>query len=56
MLLSSEPEARVRPSGDQARVEMPARWPVSVCRCLPVDVDQILMVASAAAEKELVSV
>ena len=46
--LSSEPEASVLLSGDQAIVEMPARWPSSVCRCLPVAVSQILIVASAA--------
>ena len=46
--LSSEPEASVLPSGDQAMVEMPARWPSNVCKCLPVAVSQILMVASAA--------
>ena len=46
--LSSEPEARVWLSGDQAIVEMPARWPSNVCRCLPVVVSQILMDASAA--------
>ena len=49
MDLSSEPEASVLLSGDQAIVEMPARWPSRVCRCLPVAVSQILMVASAAA-------
>ena len=48
MDLSSEPEASVLLSGDQAMVEMPARWPSKVCRCLPVAVSQILMVASAA--------
>ena len=48
MDLSSEPEASVLLSGDQAIVEMPARWPSNVCRCLPVAVSQILMVASAA--------
>ena len=48
MDLSSEPEARVRESGDQAMVEMPARWPSSVWRALPVPVSQILIVASAA--------
>ena len=48
MDLSSEPEASVLLSGDHAIVEMPARWPSKVCRCLPVAVSQILMVASAA--------
>lgn len=48
MDLSSEPEASVLLSGDQAMVEIPARWPSNVCRCLPVAVSQILMVASAA--------
>ena len=46
--LSSEPEASVLPSGDHAMVEMPARWPSSMCNCFPVAVSQILMVASAA--------
>lgn len=32
MDLSSEPEAMVRLSGDQARTLMPARWPVRVLR------------------------
>lgn len=36
MDLSSEPVARVRESGDQARVEMPARWPWRVCLGWPV--------------------
>lgn len=48
MDLSSEPEAKVRESGDHAIVEMPARWPSRVCRALPVEVSQILIVASAA--------
>ena len=48
MDLSSEPEASVLLSGDHAMVDMPARWPSNVCRCLPVAVSQILMVASAA--------
>ena len=48
MDLSSEPEARILLSGDQARVEMPARWPWRVCRGLPLEASQILIVASAA--------
>lgn len=62
MDLSSEPEARVALSGDQARVEMPARCPPEepeedeeeederVWRGVPCGRDQILRVASAAAE------
>ena len=49
--LSSEPEAMVLLSGDHAKVEMPARWPSSVWRCLPLLASQILMVASAAGFK-----
>lgn len=46
--LSSLPDARVFESGDQAMIEIPAKWPSSVCRCFPVAVSQILIVASAA--------
>ena len=46
--LSSEPEAIVLLSGDQASVDTPARWPSSVCKLLPLAVSQILIVASAA--------
>ena len=29
-------------------IEIPAKWPSNVCRCFPVAVSQILIVASAA--------
>lgn len=37
--LSSEPVARVRESGDQARQEMPARWPWRVWWVWPVEAE-----------------
>lgn len=43
----------MRLSGDQARVEIPARWPERTRRSLPVGRDQTLMVASAAAEMKI---
>ena len=46
MDLSSEPEARVMLSGDQAMVLMPARWARRVCRWVPWGSDQIFIVAS----------
>lgn len=49
--LSSDPEAMVLLSGDQAKVEIPARWPSRTLRHLPVEVSQILIVASAAIPK-----
>jgi hypothetical protein len=46
MDLSSEPEASRRESGDQARMEIPARWPSSVCSRVPEEADQSFMVQS----------
>jgi len=46
--LSSEPEARMFESGLHAIVEIPARWPSSVCSCLPIFAFHILIVPSAA--------
>lgn len=46
--LSSDPEAKVLESGLQAMVEMPAKWPSKVWRCLPEEVSHILIVVSAA--------
>lgn len=48
MDLSSDPDAMVLLSGDQARADMPARWPSSTCIHLPVAKSQTLTVASAA--------
>lgn len=45
--LSSEPEARMLESGDQAMVDIPARWPSSVCSSRPVCASQIFIVQSA---------
>ena len=50
--LSSEPEAMVRESEDQAMVLMPARWPSSVWSSLPVGASHILIVPSAAAQNQ----
>jgi hypothetical protein len=51
MDLSSEPEAMVRLSGDQARTLMPARWPVRVLRSGKGGVvEWMFMVESAEAE------
>jgi hypothetical protein len=51
MDLSSDPEAMVRLSGDQARTLMPARWPVRVLSSGKGEVvEWMLIVASAEAE------
>ena len=46
--LSSDPEAIVSPSGDQAMVEIPAKWPSNTCKHLTEWTSQILIVESAA--------
>jgi hypothetical protein len=50
MLLSSDPEARMRLSGDQDIHDTPARWASSVCSSSPVALLQSLIVQSLLAE------
>jgi hypothetical protein len=50
ILLSSEPDAMMLESGDQAMVDMPARWPSSVCSSFPDALSQTLTVQSADAD------
>lgn len=50
MALSSEPEANVLESGDQATADTPAMCPTSVSMWRPVEASHILMVPSAEAE------
>jgi hypothetical protein len=47
MALSSDPEASVLLSGDQATAETPAMWPTRVSMCRPVLTSHIRIVASA---------
>lgn len=49
ILLSSLPEARILESGDQEIVDIPARWPRSVCCSKPVEVSQSFILQSALA-------
>lgn len=47
IVLSSDPDAMVAPSGLHEMVEMPARWPSKVWISLPLRVSQTLTAASA---------
>ncbi len=53
MVVSSEPEASDRPSGDQATLRIALECPVRVCRVCPVFVSQNRMVLSAAPEASI---